>query len=149
MSDPGTADAPAVPEGTPAGGPTPEAVELAHILFDYARAGEAAELMAYIDAGVPVDLTDAAGNTLLMLAAHHGHADTVTCLLERGADANRLDDRGRSPLAGAIVTGADEVAHALVYGGADPDAGTPTARESAHLFGRLDLLPDPDPPPDS
>ena len=26
-----------------------------------------------MDAGVPVDLTDAAGNTLLMLGAYHGH----------------------------------------------------------------------------
>jgi hypothetical protein len=49
---------------------------LAHWLFDRARAGEAERLGAYVDAGTPVDLTDAAGNTLVMLAAYHGHTPT-------------------------------------------------------------------------
>lgn len=30
----------------------------------------------------------------------------------------------------------------LLAAGADPEAGTPTARETAQLFGRTDLLPD-------
>jgi hypothetical protein len=38
-------------------------------MFDLARAGEAATLLAYVDGGVPADLTDAQGNTLLMPAA--------------------------------------------------------------------------------
>ena len=33
-----------------------EALELAHRMFDVARDGGAAELAAYVDAGVPVDL---------------------------------------------------------------------------------------------
>lgn len=54
--------------------PDAGAVELAHRLFDYARDGNTAQLAAYVDAGAPVELTDAAGNTLVMLAAYHGHA---------------------------------------------------------------------------
>ena len=49
----------------------PKLVELAHEMFDLARSGATERLSAYIDAGVPADLTDADGNTLLMLAAYH------------------------------------------------------------------------------
>ncbi|MGN6636711.1 MAG: ankyrin repeat domain-containing protein [Oryzihumus sp.] len=118
----------------------PELVEIAHACFDFARTGDVARLAAYVDRGVPVDLTDGQGNTLLMLAAYHGHADTVTALVQRGADPDRLNDRGQSPLAGAIFKGEDEVVAALMAAGADPDAGAPTARATAQMFGRTDLL---------
>ena len=117
-----------------------ELVELAHQMFDLARAGEAERLAAYVDAGVPADLTDAAGNTLVMLAAYHGHAGTVAALVERGADPGRPNDRGQTPLAGAVFKGEDGVVRALLAAGADPDAGSPTAREAAAMFGRPDLL---------
>ncbi|MGH3355178.1 MAG: ankyrin repeat domain-containing protein [Nocardioidaceae bacterium] len=118
--------------------PADRAVELAHRLFDLARAGEAT-LLEYVDKGAPVALTDASGNTLLMLAAYHGHAELVTGLAERGADVDALNDRGQSPLAGAVFKGEDEVVHALVEAGADPDKGKPTARETAEFFERPDL----------
>lgn len=120
--------------------PTPEQLDIARICFDDARAGRSERLLAYLDHGVPADLTDAAGNTLLMLAAYHGHAPLVAALLARGADPDRLNDRGQSPLAGAMFKGEDDVVHALRAAGADLDAGTPTARETARMFGRDDLL---------
>lgn len=113
---------------------------LAHWLFDLARAGDAARLAAYVDAGAPVDLTDADGNTLLMLAAYHGQAATVAALVERGADVDALNGRGQSPLAGAVFKGEDAVIDVLRAAGASPDAGTPTARATAALFGRPDLF---------
>lgn len=121
--------------------PPPEAIDLAHALFDMARAGRTERLGAYVDAGAPVDLTDPAGNTLLMLAAYHEHAETVRTLAARGADVDRLNDRGQSPLAGAIFKGAEEVVAVLLEFGADPDLGHPTARQTAQMFGREDLLP--------
>ncbi|WP_256837988.1 ankyrin repeat domain-containing protein [Ornithinimicrobium faecis] len=121
--------------------PDQDAVELAHQLFDLARQGAADQLGAYLDAGAPVDLTDPKGNTLLMLAAYHGHAGLVADLGRRGADVNRLNDRGQSPLAGAIFKGEPDVVAALLEHGADPDAGEPTARATAQMFGRSDLLP--------
>ncbi|GAB3788662.1 ankyrin repeat domain-containing protein [Nocardioides ungokensis] len=113
-----------------------EHVELAHQLHDLARMGHVQRLLAYVEAGVPVDLTDPAGNTLLMLAAYHGHADVVDGLARQGADVNRLNDRGQSPLAGAVFKGEDEVVRVLLTHGADPDAGSPTARATAEMFGR-------------
>ncbi|MEJ7831817.1 MAG: ankyrin repeat domain-containing protein [Nocardioides sp.] len=116
--------------------PDTELVDLAHQMLDLARNGQTERLLAYVDAGVPTDLTDATGNTLVMLAAYHGHAPLVTGLATRGADVDRLNDRGQSPLAGAVFKGEDDVIAALVAAGADPDAGSPTARDTAAMFGR-------------
>jgi uncharacterized protein len=127
-------------EPDPASGPDPETVDLAHALFDLARQGRTEQLAAYVDAGAPVDLTDPAGNTLLMLAAYHGHAALVRELAERGADVDRLNDRGQSPLAGAVFKGEQDVVDALLERGASPDAGTPSARDSARMFGRPELF---------
>ena len=124
----------------PTDSPSPEAVDLAHALFDLARKGDGPRLLAYVDAGAPANLTDPQGNTLLMLAAYHGHADIVRDLATRGADVDRLNDRGQSPLAGAVFKGEEEVVAALLEHGADPDVGAPTAREAAQLFGREGLF---------
>ena len=121
-------------------GPPAGVAELAGRLFDLARGGDADALAAYVDAGVPVNLTNDAGDTLLMLAGYHGHADAVGALLARGADPNRLNDRGQSPLAGAVFKGEDDVVHTLVAAGADPWAGHPTAVDTARMFGREDLV---------
>lgn len=122
------------------GTPDHEVVELAHQLFDMAREGDADRLLAYVDAGVPVNLTDSTGNTLVMLAAYHGHADIVQRLVDAGADVNRLNDRGQCPLAGAIFKGEELVVSVLIGAGADPDLGTPSARATATMFGRDSLL---------
>jgi ankyrin repeat protein len=120
--------------------PDESLVELAHQMFDLARAGDVERLEAYVEAGVPVDLTDAGGNTLLMLAAYHGRARAVAMLARLGADVNRLNDRGQSPLSGAVFKAEDEVVAALLEAGANPDHGSPTARETAQMFGRPELF---------
>ena len=120
--------------------PDPEVVELATKIFDLARRGETEALVGYVDAGVPADLTNDRGDTLVMLAAYHGHAAAVRALLERGADANRANDKGQTPLAGAVFKGADGVIGALLDGGADPTAGTPSAVDTARMFGKTELV---------
>ncbi|MEU8568187.1 ankyrin repeat domain-containing protein [Streptomyces pathocidini] len=129
--------------GTGQGGPgeaDPEVVELAGRIFDLARTGDAAALAAYTDAGVPVNLTNDRGDSLVMLAAYHGHAEAVRALLERGADPDRANDRGQTPLAGAVFKGEDDVITALLDAGADPGAGTPSAVDTARMFGKDELL---------
>ncbi|EHR61129.1 ankyrin repeat domain-containing protein [Saccharomonospora cyanea] len=123
------------------GGLTPEQVErVVAIAMDLAREGDTAQLLEFLDHGLPVDVADPAGNTLLMLAAYHGHAATVRVLLERGADPDRRNARDQSPIAGALFKGEDEVVAVLREAGADLDAGTPTARAAAAMFGREHLL---------
>ncbi|MFZ0386448.1 MAG: ankyrin repeat domain-containing protein [Solirubrobacteraceae bacterium] len=123
-----------------AGAPDDELIEFATRLFGLARAGETIQLAGYLDAGVEANLANQNGDTLVMLAAYHGHAETVRALLERGADPNRANDRGQTPLAGAVFKGEDEVVRALAAGGADPRAGTPSAVATARMFERTDLL---------
>lgn len=118
----------------------PELLALWAKVFGFARAGATADLTAYIDAGVSANLTNDRGDTLVMLAAYHGHAETVAALIERGADPNRENDKGQSPLAGAVFKNVPEVVKALLDGGADPRAGEPSAIDAARMFGNTELL---------
>jgi ankyrin repeat protein len=120
--------------------PDDELIAFATRLFGLARAGETDQLSAYIDAGVDPNLANQKGDTLLMLAAYHGHAATVRALLEHGANPDRANDRGQTPLAGAVFKGEDAVVSALAAGGADPRAGTPSAVATARMFERTDLV---------
>ncbi|WP_407674401.1 ankyrin repeat domain-containing protein [Nonomuraea glycinis] len=104
-------------------------------LFALARAGETDDLRAYVEAGVPADLTNGKGDTLLMPAAYHGHAGTVRMLTGLGADPGRANDRGQTPLVGAVFKKESEVVQALLDAGADPHAGTPSAVGTARMFG--------------
>ena len=116
--------------------PTPEMIQVALELFDAARTGETERVLAYVDAGVPPDLTDHQGNTLLMLAAYHGHAALVDGLAQRGANVDCANDRDQVALAGALFKGCDDVIATLIRRGASLDVGTPTPREAATMFDR-------------
>lgn len=120
-----------------------DAVGLAHRLLDLARDGRTAELVAYLDGGVPVNLTDAKGDTLLILAAYHDHPETVAALLARGADPERANDRGQTALTAATYLQLQESVHALLAAGADPATGAQSALATARFFelpAMLELL---------
>ncbi|OEU86642.1 hypothetical protein DB35_23440 [Streptomyces abyssalis] len=118
----------------------PEVMELAQKIFGLARHGDTDTIAAYVDAGVPVNLTNDSGDSLIMLAAYHGHADAVRALLDRGADPGKPNDRGQVPIAGAVFKGEDEVVRVLLAAGADPRAGEPSAVETARMFEKKELL---------
>jgi ankyrin repeat protein len=120
--------------------PGEDVIEFASKLFGLAREGATAQLAAYVEAGVSPDLANHKGDSLVMLAAYHGHAATVSALLAHGADPNRPNDRGQTPLAGAVFKDEPDVISALVAGGADPRAGQPSAVATAQMFERPDLL---------
>ncbi|MEP7332183.1 MAG: ankyrin repeat domain-containing protein [Terracoccus sp.] len=119
------------------------------VAMDLAREGKTSELRAFLEHAFPVDARDAQGNTLLMLAAYHGHSDTVDALISHGADVDLPNDRNQSPISGAIFKGEEQVVRALVAAGADLDFGSPSARETAAMFGRAGLLDPPADDPDS
>ncbi|MGC4941351.1 ankyrin repeat domain-containing protein [Kribbella sp. DT2] len=114
--------------------------EIAHFVFELARNGDDERLAAYLDGGVPVDLTDASGNTLVMLASYNGRPSTVKLLADRGADVNRLNDRGQSPVAGAVFKAEPDIVRTLLAAGADPAAGSPNALDTARMFEQTDLI---------
>jgi len=127
----------------------PAAIALAGKLFDHARTGNP-ELTTYVSAGIPPNLTNHKGDTLLMLAAYHGQADTVAMLLAKGADPDVLNDRGQSPMAGAVFKGHNAVVEVLFRGvetenggwsrRADIWGGQPNAVDSARLFRKESYL---------
>src|SRR5258708_31522727 len=116
-----------------------EVLDLAARLFDWARSGDAAMLEAYIDAGVPVNLTNTNGDTLVMLAAYYGNESTVAALIARGADVDRRNNRGQTPLAGAVFKKDTTIIELLLSADADPLAGSPSALETARFFGKEQL----------
>lgn len=136
MSEPGTGDA----AGKEPRSVDEEVIELAGKIFELARKGDAGALASYLDAGVPANLTNDKGETLIMLAAYHGHAEAVQVLLSRGAEPDRPNDRGQTPLAGAVFKSEDGTVRALLAGGADPSAGTPSAIDTARMFAKTELL---------
>lgn len=113
---------------------------MVELSMHFAREGMTEELVGFLDHGLPADVQDAEGNTPLMLAAYHGHPATVRALVDHGADVDVRNNRNQSPVAGALFKGEDEVVRLLIGAGADLDAGTPTARDTAAMFDRLDLL---------
>lgn len=117
------------------------ALSLASTLFTAARTGSLPPLQTALSHGLPPNLRNTAGDTLLMLASYHDHAPLVSLLLSNGADANVLNDRGQSPIAGAVFKGYEDVVKVLLEeGGADVWRGVPCAVDCARMFRREGIL---------
>ncbi|HVU91971.1 MAG TPA: ankyrin repeat domain-containing protein [Jatrophihabitans sp.] len=108
-------------------------------VLDLARNGDVEQLRDLLDAGVPAHLTDASGNSLLMLAAYHRQAAVVQLLLERNADPERVNDSGQTALGAAVFRRDEPSVRALLAAGASPDTGARSARQVAGFFGLTDM----------
>ena len=111
----------------------PEAIAFATRMFDAARTGNIEIFEQALPRGLPANLTNDKGDSLVMLAAYHGHATLVGLLVKHGANVNRLNDRGQSPLAGAVFKNEEECVKKLLEGGADPEIGTPSALDATKV----------------
>lgn len=114
---------------------TDEQLEFLNSMFDLARAGRAEELLSLIDQGIPVNLTNSKGDSLLILAAYNDQAALVRGLLERGADVDRMNDRGQTALSCAVFRQNEEITQALLKAGADVDLGPQNAYAVIEMFG--------------
>jgi ankyrin repeat protein len=112
-----------------------DTIAFAHRMFDLAREGSTDELASYLAAGVPANLTNDKGDTLLILAAYHGRPETVAALLGHRADPDRVNDRGQTALAAAVFRQSAQTVSMLLAAGADPTGGSPDAIETAAFFG--------------
>src|SRR5689334_12100952 len=90
-------------------------------VFGLARGGVAGELAQLLRMGLPPNLRNEKGDSLLMLACYHGQAEAARVLLDAGADPELANDRGQMPLAGAAFKGALDVARLLLARGAAVD----------------------------
>ena len=112
-------------------------------MFDYARTGDAATLARLLALGVPANLRNEKGDTLLMLACYHGHLDAARVLLEHGADTEIWNDNGQLPLAAAVFKDYREIAELLLAKGARVDGAAPDGRTAlmmAAMFNRTAML---------
>ncbi|OJF10297.1 ankyrin repeat domain-containing protein [Couchioplanes caeruleus] len=116
-----------------------ETIAYAHRMFDLARSGGTEELAGHLGQGLPANLTNDQGDTLLILAAYHNHPPTVAALIAHGADPARVNDRGQTALAAAVFRRCAETVRMLLDAGADPDAGAPSARETAAFYGLSEM----------
>lgn len=119
---------------------TPDELAFVQSAFDHARSGDLPALVEVLDAGVPVNLTNSAGDSLLILAAYHVHGEVVRELIERGADHGRVNDKGQTALAAAVFRQDAEIVAALLEAGADPHLGPKCAVAIATFFGLPEML---------
>ena len=111
--------------------------------LEFARAGETEALAEMIRHGLPPNLADEKGNTLLMLSAYKGSCQTARILLEAGAEVDRRNRRGQTPLGGVAFKGYEDIVRLLLEYGADMDAdngGGMTPMMFAAMFGRSNVV---------
>lgn len=114
---------------------TDEQLEFLHSMFDLARAGKTEDLLGLIDQGIPVNLTNPKGDSLLILAAYNDHADLVDGLITRDADVDRMNDRGQTALSCAVFRQNEQITTALLKAGADARLGPQNAYAVIDMFG--------------
>ena len=120
-----------------------ETLAFAARVFGYARGGQAELLGDLLAQGLPPNLRNERGDSLLMLACYHGHEAAARLLLDHGADPDLANDRGQTPLAGAAFKGDAGIVRLLVARGAAIDSrgeGGRTALMVAAMFNRAEIV---------
>ena len=117
--------------------------ELQVIALDFARTGKTQDLKAMLQAGMPVNLCDHKGNSLIMLASYNGNLETTVMLVDFGAEVDKKNDRGQTPLAGVCFKGYLDIVKVLVKAGANiyenNGMGT-TPIMFASMFGNYEIV---------
>lgn len=99
---------------------TPEELEFLASVFDAVRDGATDAVARVLDQGLPANLTNDQGDTLLILAAYHDHPALVELLLAHGAEPDRVNDRGQTALGAATFRQNERSVRSLLAAGADP-----------------------------
>jgi len=103
--------------------------------FDLARTGRTGPLGEMIDAGVPLDVRNPRGDTLLIVAAYAEQEEVVADLLRRGADLDAVNSHGQTAVACAVFRRNERLLRMLLDAGADQNAGGQPAALIADQFG--------------
>lgn len=117
--------------------------QLQIMALDAARSGDMQLLATMIKAGMPVNLSDAKGNSLLMLATYHGHEEAARMLIEYGAELERRNNHGQTPLGGVAFKGNLQLVKVLLDAGADinsDNGGGKTPLMFAAMFGHRHVV---------
>ena len=89
-------------------------------LFSYARHGRSNDIERKLDEGIPIDVRDEHGNTLLTIASQNGNKKVAKTVLRRGANINSRNYKGNTPLHFCFYFGyGDSLGEYLISKGAD------------------------------
>ena len=91
-------------------------------IFDSIQSGNIPGVKEFLDAGVPVNLTDEEGWSLLHHAAACGQVEVIRFLQEKGCYIDAVDSNGRTALHYAVANGFVESVRALIEMGSDVNA---------------------------
>ncbi len=108
--------------------------------FELAREGRVGPMGEMIDAGVPVDVRNARGDTMLIVAAYAKEAHAVAELIRRGASLDEENRMGQTAISCAVFRNDAQILSLLLDAGANPDAGFRTGLQIAQQFGITDMV---------
>ena len=136
-------------EAAPAEGAAPtsaseqDVLDFAQKIFEYARTGDTEGLRPMLQRGLPPNMSNHKGDTLLMLAAYHGHLETARLLLEVGANPDKYNDMAQTPLGATAFKGYLPMVELLLEHKALPDFAPPGGKTPlmfAAMFNRTAIV---------
>lgn len=90
-------------------------------IFSLARHNRVDEIERVLKRGIPPDVRDEYGNTILIIACQNGHKRVAKAALRRGCDINAINARGNTGLHFCFAYGyGDTLGAYLISKGADP-----------------------------
>lgn len=109
-------------------------------VFQLASGGDATTLAARLNKGLPPNKSNDKGDTLLMVAAYHGHGEPAQELLHAGADLEHFNDMAQTPWGAAAFK--SYLPQAPLAHGAQPDVAPPGGETPLMLamFGPFNAL---------
>lgn len=105
--------------------------------LDFARDAETQKLESMLKHGLSPNLCTHKDDSLLMLATYNGNLETSKMLLNFGADINKVNQRGQTPLEGVCFKGNLEMVKLLIKNGAKSDGN---AIVYATIFGNMEIV---------
>ena len=114
-------------------------------ILNAVQSGDIVTVKKFLDEGVPVDLTDEEGWSLLHHAAALGQVEVINLSREKGCHVNVIDNEGRTPLHYAATNGDIETIRILIEMGSN--VNSIDNEEHTKQGGRMEtlLLPFQDP----
>ena len=118
--------------------------KLREIAFQAARDGDVKTLSAYFEAGLPAEIVNDRGDTLLILAAYHTHPEAVKVLLDQEKTPIEAKNKmGFTALTGAAYRGNLPIVKQLAAKGAKLDSANARGQTPlmyAAMFGRAEVV---------
>ena len=118
--------------------------ELLTLIFDHARNGQTEAVQMYLTSGYTPNIISPRGDSLLIVASYHGHADLVKLVLAQpGVPVDFQNKMGFTALTGASFKGYTGIMRQLIAAGATVNhrnMSGQTALMFASLTGRFDAV---------